>query len=143
MIELTEVRKRVRQTIDRAKHAAAERRARADAAGRQYERFLKEVATPVFRVLGQALKVEGYPFQVFTPAGGLRLVSEKSGEDFVELFLDTGSEPSVVVGRISRSWGRRVVTRERPIREGARIEQLTDEDVLGFLLTQIEPFVER
>ena len=143
MIEIAEVQKRVRQAIDRAKHAAAERRAGVDAARREYERFLEQVAAPVFRVLARTLKAEGYPFQVFTPASGLRLASEKSAEDFVELLLDTTNEPGVVVGRVSRSWGRRVMTREQPIREGARIEQLTDEDVLGFLLTQIEPFLER
>ena len=143
MIEIAEVQKRVRQAIDRAKHAAVERRAGVDAARREYERFLEQVAAPVFRVLARTLKAEGYPFQVFTPASGPRLASEKSAEDFVELFLDTTNEPGVVVGRVSRSWGRKVMTREQPIREGARIEQLTDEDVLGFLLTQIEPFLER
>ena len=142
-IEFTEVHKRLHQTIDSAKHAAENYRMRADASKHQYERFLDDVANPICRMLGQALRAEGYPFQVFSPAGGLRLVSEKSGEDFVELFLHTGDELelSVVIGRVSRTWGRRVVINEQPIREGAAIDQLTNEDVLDFMLKQIEPFV--
>ena len=140
-IEFTEVHKRLHQRIDSAKYAAESYRIRADASKYQYERFLDDVANPIFIMLGQALRAEGYPFQVFSPAGGLRLVSEKSGEDFVELFLHTGDELSVVIGRVSRTWGRRVVTNEQPIREGATVDQLTNEDVLDFMLKQIEPFV--
>ena len=127
----------------RATDRTAARRARVDAAGSDYERFLLEIATPLCRMLGTVLKAEGYPFQVHTPAGALRLASEKSENDFIELLLDTMDEPAVVVGRVSRGWGHKVMTHERPIREGARIEHLTEEDVLEFLLSEIEPFVQR
>ena len=143
MIEISEVQKRVRQAIGRARQTATARRARADGADRDYERFLLEIATPLCRMFATVLKAEGYPFQVHTPAGALRLASEKSGNDFIELLLDTMDEPAVVVGRVSRGWGHKVMTHERPIREGARIEHLTEEDVLKFLLSEIEPFVQR
>lgn len=143
MIEISEVRKRLRQAIARARASAAERRAAIDAADHSYQRFLKQVATPVFRMVANALDAEGYPFQVFTPAGGVRLASERAGDDFIEVVLDTSGERPIALGRISRGRGRRLLTEERPIRDGAAIDRLTDDDMLEFLLGAIGPFVER
>ena len=142
-IEVSEIRKRLRQALERAKRASAERRVRTDAASQAYDRFLVQVATPVFRMFSAALRAEGYPFSVFTPAGGLRLMSERSSDDFIELFLDTDSDPPVASARVNRGRGRRLVTSERPVRENALIDQLTEEDVVQFLLAEIVPFVER
>ena len=143
MIEVSEIRKRLRNALDRAKRAHAERRARADAAAKAYEAFLSDIATPVFRMFAAALKAEGYPFNVFTPAGGLRLMSERSGDDFVELFLDTTADPPIVSARINRGRGRRLMTAERTVRDGAPVDRLTDEDVTEFLLQEIVPFLSR
>ena len=143
MIEVSEIRKRLRQTLDQVKRANAERRARADAAARGYDTFIAETATPVFRMFATALRAESYPFSVFTPAGGLRLMSERSSDDFIELFLDTGVDPPVVAARINRGRGRRLLTAERPLRENATVEQLTDEDVTEFLLRELMAFLER
>ena len=101
-MEVSEVRKRLLQTIDRAKRAAAERRTQADAASAAYERFLETVATPLFRMVAASLRAEGYLFAVHTPAGGLRLASDRSAEDFIELALDTSADPPTVVARVSR-----------------------------------------
>src|SRR5512142_1046928 len=136
MIEVSEIRKRLRHTIDQAKRAHAERRARTDAAASAYEAFVSEIATPVFRMFAAALKAEGYPFSVFTPAGGLRLMSERSSDDFIELFLDTAVDPPMVSARVNRGRGRHLVTTEQPVREGAAVDDLTDEDVTAFLLQQ-------
>jgi hypothetical protein len=143
MIEVSEIRKRLLQALEQAKRASAERRTRADAAARAYDEFLLQVATPVFRMFSGALRAEGYPFSVFTPAGGLRLMSERSSADFIELFLDTDADPPVAAARINRGRGRRLVTAERPVRQNAQVDQLTDEDVVQFLLAEIAPFVER
>jgi len=142
-MEVSDVRRRLLQTIDRAKRAAAERRARTDAAARAYEAFLEKVATPVFRLFATALRAEGHPFGVHTPAGGLRLAADRTGEDFIELALDTTIDPPAVVARVSRGRGHRVISTERPIREGAAVERLTEDDVLEFLLGEIVPFVVR
>lgn len=142
MLEIPEIRRRVRQAIERARREAAARRVAVDAAHGDYERFLKDVAEPVFRVFAAALKAEGHPFQIATPAGALRLESEYAREDAIELGLDTTDDP-VVVGRVRRGRGRRVITTERAVRDGAAIADLTDEDVLQFLLREIGPFVER
>ena len=141
-METSEVRKRLRQAIARAKQEASARRASADRAGVEFEQFLEHVAAPVVRQLANALRAEGYPFQVATPAGLLRLESERAREDAVEIALDTADRPTVV-GRTSRGRGRRLVSEERPLRPGAEVADLTDEDVLDFLLAVIPPFVER
>ncbi len=143
MIEVSEIRKRLRHTLEQARRQAAEHRTRADAAAKAYEAFLADVATPVVRMFAGVLKAEGYPFAVFTPAGGLRLMSERSNDDFIELFLDTGSDPPTVGARINRGRGRRLVTTERPVRENTAVENITDEDMVAFLLEEIRPFVER
>ncbi len=142
MAEVSDVRRRLRQAIERAKREAAERRAASDAAGRDYQRFLTEVAEPVFRMFAGAIRAEGHPFQIATPAGGLRLESERARGDFIEVALETSDTPAVV-GRVTRGRGRRLLTSERPIREGAAVADLTEEDVLQFLLAEIGPFVER
>jgi hypothetical protein len=142
-MEISDIRRRLRLTIDRAKRTTTERRARADAAGRAYQVFLTGVATPVFQMFANALKAEGYAFQVFTPAAGLRLMSERSSDDFVELALDPTTDPPSVLARINRGRGSRVVTAERTLGGDAQIEQITQEDVLLFLLAEIEPFVEK
>lgn len=129
--------------IDQARRRHAERRARSDAAASAYDSFLLEVATPVFRMFASILKAEGYPFTVFTPAGGLRLASERSADDYVELSLDSTVDPPAVMGKINRGRGSRLVTDERPVKPGVAIADLTEQDTLEFLLEAFEPFLER
>ena len=143
MIEVSEIRKRLRNTLEQGKRAASERRTRVDASARAYETFLSEVATPVFRMFAGVVKAEGYAFTVFTPGGGLRFASERSADDFIELFLDPDTDPPAVTARVNRGRGRRLMTYERPIREGASVEQLTDEDVVTFLLAEVPAFIEK
>ncbi len=143
MMEVSEVRRRLRQALEQSRREAAERRARAEQSARAFDAFLAEIATPVLRVFAAALKAEGYPFAVFTPAGGLRLMSERSGDDFIEIFLDTSVDPPVVSARTSRGRGRRLLSKERAVRDNVAVEQLTEEDVLDFLMEEIRPFVER
>jgi len=141
-VEVSEIRKRLLQTLASARQDAAARRARLDRAAQEYERFLEIVASPVFRQFAGAIKAEGYAFTLATPPGGLRLESERNREDVIEIELDTTDAP-VVTGRARRERGHRVVSTERPIRAGAAIADLTEEDVLAFLLEVIVPLVER
>jgi len=141
-VEIPEIRRRVRQAIEQARQTAATRREQTAAAERDYARFLSEVAEPVFRVFAAAIKAEGYAFLIATPSGGLRLESERSREDAIEIALDTAEAP-VVMGRATRGRGRRMVATERPLREGAAVSDLTEEDVLAFLLAEIVPLVAR
>jgi hypothetical protein len=142
-VEVSDVRKRVKETMERAKRQTAERRTRNDEAAREYERFLEGIAVPLFRQIGNVLRAEGYTFTVSTPGGGVRLASDRSGGDYLELRLDTeGHTPQVLI-HSSRGRGRRVIDSETPIGAGASIANLVEEDVLVSVLTELEPFVER
>lgn len=142
-MDISDLRRRLRTTIEAARREGTERRSRADAAARDYETFLNERAVPVFHDFANALNGEGHPFKVFTPAGSVRLASGRSGEEFIELELDASQDPPQVIGRSSRGRGRRMETSERPIKRGAPIADLTEEHVLEFLLEEIVPFVVR
>jgi hypothetical protein len=140
-METSTVRNRLNLIIDAAKRSSAARRARNDEAARSYERVL-EFAVPLFKQIAQALKVSGYLFSVFTPGGSVKLMSDKSPEDYIELSLDTSGEHPTVMGHVRRTRGRRVIESEHPIANRA-VAELTEEDVFEFLLKEIEPFVER
>jgi hypothetical protein len=142
-MEIPDVRRRVRAAIEQARRDAASRRDRSDAAARAYDQFLAERAIPAFNTLAAALVAEGHRFKVHTPAGSVRLASERSPDDFIELTLETGEDPPFVLGRTSAGRGRRAVTRERPVRDGASPDQLTDEDVIAFVLSEVVPLLER
>ena len=142
-MEISDIRKRVLETIDRARRNAAGRRAWIDEAGREYEVFLEHVAVPMFRQVANVLRAEGYIFNLSTPGGSVRLMSDRSAEDYIELFLDTTEDQPRVTGRASHSRGRRVLESERPIGSPGPVRDLTEDDVLGFVMKELEPFVER
>ena len=137
------MRRRLLAAIEKARHAAAERRARTDAAARDYDAFLGQRAAPIFHQVAAALNAEGHAFTVFTPAASIRLASERSPEKFIELVLDDTSDPPAVVGRTTRGRGRRMISSERVIGGGAPVADLTEEDVLAFLLEEIVELIER
>jgi len=139
-MEISVVRKRLTETIERAKKQAAERRGRGDQASRDFELFLQKIAVLLFRQVANALKADGYAFTVFTPSGSVRLMSDRSASDYIELTLDTSDNPPRVMGQISRARGSRVLDAQRAI--GAA-DTLTEEQVLEFLLKELEAFVER
>jgi hypothetical protein len=142
-VETSEVRRRFRAAIEKARREAAERRVRTDQARHDYDEFLAQRATPMFHQFAKALKAEGHAFTVFTPAASIKLAAERSPEEFTELVLDDSSNPPAVIGRTTRGRGRRTISTERPISEGKSIADLTEEDVLVFLLEEIVVLVER
>ena len=139
-MEISLVRKRLTETIERAKKQAAARRGRSDQASADFELVLQKVAVPLFRQVANALKADSYAFTVFTPSGSVRLMSDRSSDDFIELSLDTADDPPRVMGQVSRTRGRRVIDAERAI--GAP-DAITEEVLLEFLLQELEAFVER
>lgn len=141
MLDVTEVRRRLVQTIDQIKKDAAARRAANDQAVVDYERFLAEIATPVCRHFVTALRGQGYGFRLSTPAGSVKLTSERSSGDEIELSFDAERRPPTVIGRVSYARGSRLLEEERPIVEGKLVGSTTEEDVLAFLLSVIPPFV--
>jgi hypothetical protein len=142
-VEVSQVRRRLAAAVERARKTAQQRRERSAEVQRAYDAFLAETAVPVTRMLASALKADGHLFTVATPGGGLRLVSEKGRDDYVELSLDTGVDPPEVVGRISYTRGSRTRTEERAVKPAASPQAITEDDVLDFLLSALEPWLER
>ncbi len=60
-----------------------------------------------------------------------------------EFALETASDPAHVVGRIHRTRGSRTLDEERPVKPGTPPEELSEEDVLTFLLDALQPWLER
>lgn len=142
-MEISEVRRRLLAALEKARRESAERRARTDAAARDYETFLSQRASPVFHQFAAALTAEGHKFKVFTPAASIRLAADRSQDEFIELALDDTSDPPTVIGRTMRGRGRRTESSERALKDGAPIADLGDEDVLAFLLEEITRLIER
>jgi len=140
-MEVSQVRKRVQQGVAAARSRAQERRQQTDEATRDYKVFLEVVATPLVQQLANVLKVEGYAFTASTPGDGVRLTNDRGRGDFVELALDTSGERPQVVGRMTQSRGSRRLDEERPIKAGALPSELTDDDVLEFLMQVLEPWL--
>jgi hypothetical protein len=142
-MEVSDVRRRIRAAIEAARARAAERRARTDEASRAYDVFLETVAVPAFHTVVNALAGEGYRFKVITPGRAVRMTQERSPEDFIELALDTERDVPAVVIISSRGRGRRLVSKERLVREDLPIADLAEEDVVAALLEELLPFIER
>jgi hypothetical protein len=142
-MEVSFVRKRVKSAIDAARGRTQERRQRTAAAETAFATFLEDVATPLLRQIAGALRAEGHAFTVFTPGGSVRLASDRSRDDFVELTLETSGETPQVFARVSFSRGSRTVDQERPVRAGAGPEAITDEELLEFLVDALAPWLER
>jgi hypothetical protein len=142
-VEVSLVRNRLKRAIEAAREREQQKRQRSAATERAYDAFLKDVATPVTRLVANTLKAEGYAFTVFTPGGGLRLASDRGRDDYIEFALDGGTDPPQAIARISHTRGSRTLSDERPIKAGASPEALSEEDVLAFLLTALEPWLER
>lgn len=135
------VRKRLVSAIEAARRDAADRRARAADATRAYEQFLDGVAVPAFRAMATALKSEGLPFEVMTPAGAVRLISDRNRDDGIVLELDTTADPPLPLVSITRTRGSRVLQKERTVKERTLAGALTDEDVIAMLLEELKPWM--
>ena len=142
-MEVSEVRRQLRHAIDRAKARAQQKRQVAADAERAYAAFLEQVATPTIRMLANALKAEGYLFTVSTPSGGLRLASDRGRDDYIDLALDVSGDEPTVVGRVRQTRGSRTLEDERPIKPGAAPQDLSETDVLSFLVNALDPWLER
>ena len=139
-MEISDVRKRLLAAIERSKQRAAERRARAEDAAKAYSTFIDTIGVPIFRQVANVLKAEGYPFGVFTPAGSVKLVSDRHPQDSIEILFDASGDRPLVMGHTTRGRGGRVVESEQPVGDPAA---LSETDVLEFLARELEPFVDR
>jgi hypothetical protein len=141
-LEVGHVRNRLRSAIDRARHDAQTRRQQIAGAEQAYAAFLK-MADPVLRQLTSALRSEGIAFTLFTPEQSLRLASDRSRVDFVELTLDADAQPPEVMLRTSYARGSRTREEERPLKAGAAPDAISEEELLSRLLEALAPWLER
>jgi hypothetical protein len=136
-----EIKKRLRQTVDRVRRESVSRREAIDDARRAWEGVLEQ-ATPLARQFVQALRAEGAPFTLGTPAGALRLDADRRSSDYIALTLDTARRPPAVVGQVSHTRGQHVIVSETVVADGAAIAAITEEQILAYLLDAVVPFVE-
>ena len=142
-MEIAQVRKQVQAAIATAREQSQVRRQRIADAERAYAGFLADIATPLVRQVANALTAEGHPFTVSTPGNGLRLASDRGRGDFIELSLDTGGDRPQLIAHITQSRGSRTIDEERPVKPGASPDQISEDELLVFLLGALEPFLAR
>jgi hypothetical protein len=91
--------------------------------------------------MATVLRAEGIPFEVQTPSGGVRLVSDRNRDDSLGLELDATPDPPHVLLTSSHAWGSRIVQNERVVKERAAIDQISEEDVFHVLFEEIRKFL--
>ena len=82
------------------------------------------------------------PLSVFAPEGSVRLMSDKSSDDFIELSLDVSGDRPSLIGHSRRTRGSRIIDTETAITQGA-ISDVSEDELLGYLMKEIAPLVER
>jgi hypothetical protein len=143
VLETGDVRKRVKQAIEEGKRATAQQRADRDRAQVQFDAVLRNVAAPLFRQIVSALRAEGYLFAVSTPAESVRIASERSSGDYLELVLDSERRPPTVLLRTGHTRGRHVVEDERAVHEGPDLAGLDEDRLLDAVMEALGPLVGR
>jgi len=144
-VETSAVRQAVLTLLHQIKRPAADRRedrrAQTDQATREYDVFLRNVAVPLFKQVADALRAERYQVDVFTPGGSVRLTFPRGNDNYIEVVLDTQGAAPKLLGRSSHSRGGDVRQSELVLNATANIETLTDADLLGFVIAELEQFV--
>lgn len=143
MLDTAEVRKQLTHRLAELRKTQTQRRSATDAARTAFDTVAEREIAPTVRQLAQALKAEGFPFTVQTPSSVVRLVSDRSSENAIDIVLELGGKQPAVVVRSAYSRGRRQLEDERTLAEGPAIATIDAERVLAVLLDVIEPFVER
>ena len=144
-METSVVRQAVLSLLHHVKRSPADRRenrrTQTDQAAREYQLFLQHLAVPLFKQVANVLRSEGYQFDVFTPGDSVRLMSDRGNDNYIEVLLDTKGVAPKLLGRVSHSRGGDVRQTELVLNVMKDIEALTEADVLGFVLAELEPFV--
>ncbi len=141
MADVAVVRKRVKTAIEQARRDQTERRGRVAEATKAYDAFLESAAIPVFKMFANILKSEGLHFEVMTPAGGVRLQSERQRDDSIEMELDASADPPQPLVTITRVRGSRIIQSDRSIKGSNPLVHLTEDDVIEMLLEELRPWL--
>jgi hypothetical protein len=76
-----------------------------------------------------------------TPAGGVRLQSERRREDAIEMELDTTADPPQPLVTTTRVRGSRIVQSDRSVKGSVPLVQLTENDVVEMLIEELRPWL--
>jgi hypothetical protein len=57
--------------------------------------------------------------------------------------LETDADEPTVIGRIRRTRGSRTIEEERPVKRGASPDQVSEQDLLDFFESALQPWLER
>jgi hypothetical protein len=128
--------------MDAARRAAAARRERTATAARAFDSFLNDRAIPAFRAMANVLRAEGLPFEAQTPSGAVRLVSDRNRDDVIALSLDDSQDPPQPLLVSTRTRGSRMIRTERPVKEGAEVDGITEDDLIERLIEELRPWLE-
>jgi hypothetical protein len=142
-VEIAQVRRQVQAALAASRERSQQRRQRVADAESQYDHFLANVAVPLARQVANVLRAEGRTFTVSTPGRSVRLEPDRGRDDFVEITLNTEADPPAVVGHVRHTRGSRTIDDERPVKSGAAPDQISEDDLLEFLLRAMEPWIER
>ena len=138
-MDVAALRKRILRELDRpgtVKPSSADRRATGDTARQQFARLLDTTIVPLLKQTADILKAEGALCQLHTPSDMVKLAFDRSPEDFVEIMLDTAMPPHVI-GRSSVRKKGGTLVEDRIIGVGKEVEEINDEDVVGYLLPEL------
>jgi hypothetical protein len=138
-MDVAALRKRILRELDRpgaVKATAADRRASGDTARQQFARLLDTTIVPLLKQSADILKAEGALCHLHTPSDMVKLAFDRSPEDFVEIMLDTAMPPHVI-GRSSVRKKGGTLVEDRIIGVGKEIDEINDEDVVGYLLPEL------
>lgn len=102
----------------------------------QFNRLLNGTIAPLLIQTASILKAEGELCQVHTPSDTAKIAFDSSHEDFIEFMLDT-TPPAHVIGRCSMRRKGGTTVEDRIVGVGKAIEEITDEDLLAFLLPEL------
>jgi hypothetical protein len=143
-MDVSDLRKRIIRALDDARKEATVRRQVVDEAKVAYETFLERVGGPLFKQAATVLRGEGHDFTLHSPAGTVRLVSDRSPLEFIEMELAVDNGHAHVIGRTSiLRGGRDPLIEEAPLAEGKAVAQLSETDVTAFLVKEIPRLVHR
>jgi hypothetical protein len=142
-MEVAQVRRRVQAALAAARERSQQRRQQVAEAESRYDRFLTEVAVPLARQVANVLKAEGRTFTVSTPGRAVRMETDRGRDDYVEIALNTDLDPPAILAHIRHTRGSRTIDEERTLKDGAAADQISEDDLLEFILRALEPGIER
>jgi len=141
-MEISDVKRQVREAMAAAKRSSAERRTRLDDASRAWAVVRERIVVPMSHQVAQVLSAENIRLQVSTPGDRVLIASEARPDDYVEVSLEAAGGDAAVVVRVNRT--RESVTEERElVRGAAAIDALEEERLLEALLAGLAPWLAR